>query len=236
MGSRRFNWIVYSTDAIAGTCSPPTQPRPAPGRVAGFIVPGESAARQITEPRFHSRQPLGGVQSRFGRRQQAVGATTLTRVAGVLGLVGYLVLAVGCLVMLSVEVMAAVVLPALTQTAPGYVDDVVVAAAVGSPASDIGGMQTVLSVAGIGYMAGGLGFGIALFRTRVLAQWAAALLAVGTVGTVALAVLAESFNRPFAVPTGVALIGLGIFLWHDQRRRPDSATAATSPVRTHAAR
>ena len=59
--------------------------------------------------------------------------------------------------------------------------------------------------------------GSRLFRARVLARWAAALLALGTAATVALVALPESFNRPFAVPTGVALIGLGVSLWRDQR-------------------
>jgi hypothetical protein len=31
-------------------------------------------------------------------------------------------------------------------------------------------------------------------------------------------VLPHSFERPLAVPTGVALIGLGISLWRDQRK------------------
>ena len=76
-------------------------------------------------------------------------------------------------------------------------------------------------------MLGGLIFGIALFRTGILARWAAALLAVGTVGTALLAVLPEGFDRPMAVPEGIALIGLGISLWRtqtprhaDNRRRP----------------
>ena len=81
------------------------------------------------------------------------------------------------------------------------------------------------------YLLGGLIFGIALFRARVLARWAAALLAVGTVATAALAVLPESFNRPMAVPEGIALIGLGISLWRDQRNRHTSIpeTAAGEP-------
>ena len=43
------------------------------------------------------------------------------------------------------------------------------------------------------------------------------LLAVSTVATAALAVLPESFNRPLAVPEGVALIALGVSLWRDQQ-------------------
>ena len=42
----------------------------------------------------------------------------------------------------------------------------------------------------------------------------------------ALHVLPHSFERPFAVPTGVALIGLGISLWHGQRRTTVTAVTA----------
>ena len=51
------------------------------------------------------------------------------------------------------------------------------------------------------------------------------LLAYGTTSALALAVLPESFNRPFAVPTGVALIGLGVSLWRDQRRPAETVDA-----------
>jgi hypothetical protein len=157
------------------------------------------------------------------------------RKTGLLGLAGYLIFAAGYLAMFSVEVIAAAILPSLTTTEPGYVNDVIVAAAGGAPDGDIGGMQTVLNLAGIGYMAGGLLFGIALFRARILARWAAALLAVGTVGTAALAVLPESFNRPSAVPVGVALIGLGFSLWRNDQA-PFAETMSASPTREHAVR
>lgn len=146
------------------------------------------------------------------------------RQAGPLGLIGYLLCGAGYLLMFSTEVISADVLPALVNLAPGYVNDILVAAAGGTPAGDIGAMQTVLAVTGAGYMVGGLVFGIALFRARILARWAAALLAVGTIATASLAVLPESFNRPMAVPVGVALIGLGISLG----RNPSSPAAVTA--------
>jgi hypothetical protein len=145
------------------------------------------------------------------------------RQAGPLGLVGYVVFALGYLTLLSVEVIAATVLPALLDSNPGYAMDVVSAAAGGTPDGDIGGMQVVLNVAGAGYILGGLLFGIALFRTGILPRWAAALLAVSTVSTAALAVLPEAFNRPFAVPEGIALIALGVALW----RNPGDVDART---------
>jgi hypothetical protein len=153
------------------------------------------------------------------------------RRAGVLGLIGYAVFAAGYLAMLSVEVMAATVLPNLVDTQPGFVNDVVAAAAGGKADGDIGALQTLFNLAGAGYMVGGLVFGIALFRAHVLARWAAALLAVSTVGTAALAVLPDAFNRPFAVPEGIALIGLGVSLWRNHRELPNVTAAADAPVR-----
>lgn len=150
------------------------------------------------------------------------------RKAGLLGLAGYLVFAAGYLAMFSVEVIAAVVLPSLVDTQPGFVNDVVVASGGGTPNGDIGGLQTLFNLTGAGYMVGGLMFGIALFRTGVLARWAAALLAVSTVGTALLAVLPEAFDRPMAVPEGIALIGLGISLWRTQHNAATASAATTS--------
>ena len=140
------------------------------------------------------------------------------RQVGVLGLVGYLLFGAFYLLLMPVEFVAAYVLPTVADTAPGYVGDVLAASTGGTAAGDIGPLQAVFVASGVLYMAGGLVFGIALFRAGILARWASALLAAGTVATLALAVLPDSFNRPFAVPTGVALVGLGLSLWRDQRR------------------
>jgi hypothetical protein len=144
------------------------------------------------------------------------------RQAGLLGLVGYVVFTLGYLTLFTVQVIAVAVLPTLLDSDPGYVMDVVNAAAGGTPDGDIGGMQVVLNVAGAGYILGGLLFGIALFRTAILPRWASALLAASTVGTAALAVLPDAFNRPLAVPEGIALIGLGVALWRNPRDAGDT--------------
>lgn len=150
------------------------------------------------------------------------------RQTGVLGLVGYAVFAVGYLTILAVEVIAATVLPALLDTDPGYVRDVLVAATGGAPSGDIGGIQVVLNVSGAGYILGGLIFGVALFRAGILARWASVLLAVSTTAAAALAVLPDAFNRPFAVPEGIALIGLGVSLW--RHHRDSASTEPTGAV------
>ncbi len=54
---------------------------------------------------------------------------------------------------------------------------------------------------------------------NVLARWAAALLAVGTIASIAIPVLPQLNERLFAIPTGVALVGLGYSLWREQRTR-----------------
>ena len=148
---------------------------------------------------------------------------------GVVGLAGFGLLSVGFLALFAVQCIVGYVLPTLADSNPGYVRDVLDAAVGGSPSGDIGHMQALLLASGIGYSLGGLLFGIALFRAGVLARWASALLAYGTASALALSALPESFDRPFAVPTGVALIGLGVSLWRDQRRHSETV-GAPAPV------
>lgn len=156
------------------------------------------------------------------------------REAGLLGLVGYVVFSGGYLAMFAVEVIAATVLPALVETNPGFVDDAIAAATGGTPVGDIGALQMLFNLAGIGYMLGGLLFGIAIFRARVMPRWAGALLAVSTVGTAALAVLPESFSRPMAVPEALALIWLGTALWRNPAGSPVASTHGRNAVVTGA--
>jgi hypothetical protein len=138
---------------------------------------------------------------------------------GLLGLAGYLLLSGGYFLLFGTEFVAAIVVPTAAPSAPGYISDVITAAFGGKPVGDIGPFMTVLALTAVGYAGGGLLFGITTFRAGILSKSAAALLAVGNVATLSLAVLPSSFNRPMAVPTGVALIGLGVSLWRDQRRQ-----------------
>lgn len=149
---------------------------------------------------------------------------------GILGLAGYVLLSAGYLAIFAVQCIVGYVLPTIAPTNPAYVQDVLDAALGGSPEGDIGYMNELLLASGLGFAFGGLLFGIALFRADILARWASTLLAYGTISVLALSALPESFNRPFAVPTGVALIGLGISLWRDQHQPVDAPT--TAPVAT----
>jgi hypothetical protein len=139
---------------------------------------------------------------------------------GIVGVVGYVLLSIGYLAMFAVESTVGFVLPAVAHTSPGYVQGFIDEAMGRTSDGGVGRMHYVLLAMGVGYAIGGLLFGIALFRARILARWASVLLAYGTVSVLALSALPESFSRPFAVPTGVALIGLGVSLWRDQRTLP----------------
>jgi hypothetical protein len=150
--------------------------------------------------------------------------------AGVLGLIGYLLLATGYFLVAGSAFVAAYVLPAIAQANPAYVNDVIAAATGGSPTGDIGLLQNVIKVQSIGYLAGGLVFGIALYRARVLARWAAALLAVGGLVTVALSVMPDAFYRLLAFPNGIAMIGLGYSLWVTARTANTDTTATRTSV------
>jgi hypothetical protein len=148
------------------------------------------------------------------------------RRSGVLGLLGYLLLSAGYLLILSTAFVSAYVLPSLADSDPDYVNDVLAAATNGAAKGDIGPLQTVIQVQGYAYLAGGLVFGVALFRARVLARWAAALLAVGGVVTVVLAAMPDAFYRFLAFPNGIAMIGLGYSLW--RVARTDATTPSTA--------
>lgn len=169
---------------------------------------------------------LAGITGMYLRQVQQI---------GLLGLVGYLVFAAGYLTIMSSAFVSAYVLPSIAQSDPGYVNDVLAAATNGSAAGDIGLMQAALNVSGITFLGGGLIFGIALYRARVLARWAAALLAVASVLTVSLAVLPDAFYRFLAFPNSIAMIGLGYSLWLTTRTETTpSPTGAVSPPRTSA--
>jgi hypothetical protein len=149
---------------------------------------------------------------------------------GVLGLLGYVLFAANFLVLMSIEIISLAVLPALADSAPGYVNDVLTVANGGQATGDIGFLQPLSMLQGTaGYLVGGLLFGVALLRTNVLDRWAAALLAASTVATLAIPLLPDFNQRLFAIPMGVALVGLGYSLWRVQRTvvaQPTSSLAS----------
>jgi hypothetical protein len=155
---------------------------------------------------------------------------------GLVGRAGHVLVSIGFLAMFVIQCVVGYVLPTMADTDPVHVQDVLDAAMGNSPSGDIGNYPVLFTVAGIGFSLGGLLFGIALFRARILSRSASALFAYGTVSALALAALPDSFSRPFAVPTGLALIGLGVSLWRDQRHQVDIVDIPAGRVPELAAR
>ncbi|HET7329124.1 MAG TPA: hypothetical protein VFJ14_17775 [Nocardioidaceae bacterium] len=145
---------------------------------------------------------------------------------GLLGLVGYLLLGTGYLLIMSSVFLAAYVLPSIARTDPAFVQDVIAATTGGTPTGDLGALGIALRAQDLTYLAGGLVFGIALYRAGVLARWAAVLLAVGGVVTVVLSVMPDAFYRLLAFPNGIAMIALGYSLWSTARTNLATRPAA----------
>jgi hypothetical protein len=143
---------------------------------------------------------------------------------GVLGLIGYLVLATGYLLIACMTYLAAFVLPHLATTNPGYVDDVIAEITGRTSTGDVGLLAVAIQVQNFSFLAGGLVLGIALYRARVLARWATLLLAVGGVVTILLSVLPDAFYRLLAFPNGIAMVGLGVSLWLTSRSSREPAS------------
>ena len=114
--------------------------------------------------------------------------------------------------------------PSLADSNRGYVNDVLAAATNGTVQGDIGLLQTVIKVQGFAWLAGGLVFGIALFRARVLAAGRPCP-AVGSVVTVLLAVMPDAFYRFLAFPERHRHDRPRLLAWRSART--DTATLPT---------
>jgi hypothetical protein len=207
--------------AIAGLCAAAAgaifigvQINHPPADVA-HIVTTEMTIRMTAKVLF-AALALAGLAGMFLRNRHQIGR---------LGRAGYGLVSIGFLAMLVQECIVGYYLPTIAHSNPVYVQHVLNGAMAHGNSSGIGAMQGLFLIVGIGYSIGGLLFGIALFRAGVLSRWASALFAYGTVSALALAALPESFSRPFAVPTGVALIGLGISLWRNEHQQADTVGA-----------
>jgi hypothetical protein len=176
-----------------------------------FVTTTEYAVRETMKILF-AVLALAGVTGMYLRQ---------VRQTGLLGLLGYLLFGAGLLLLMSVQVVAVGALPSLAGSAPGFVEDLFAVATGGPATGDIGLLQTITALSGVGYIGGGLLFGIALFRAGILARWAAALLAAGTAASAAFPLLPQINFRLFAIPAAVALIGLGHSLWREQRTAAD---------------
>jgi hypothetical protein len=86
----------------------------------------------------------------------------------------------------------------------------------------------------VGYVLGGLLFGIATLRAGILPRWAANLLAFATVSPLLLAsLLPHPLDRILAVPMGLALAWLGYALWSERREQASQPLPGSAKPQLH---
>jgi hypothetical protein len=152
--------------------------------------------------------------------------------AGWLGLAGFLLFSLFYALTMAFQFTEAFVSPVLATEAPKFVEGLL--GVVGGHASEInlGALPLMYSLTGfLGYVLGGLLFGIATLRAGVLPRWAGGLLAFAAVSPLLLSsLLPHPFDRILAVPMGLSLAWLGYALWTERRENvSESVPARGSP-------
>lgn len=139
--------------------------------------------------------------------------------SGWLGLAGYLLFSLFWALSLAFHFIESFIEPMLATEAPKVVEGLLGMVAGQASEINLGAVPAVYMLTGIvGYVLGGLLFGIAMFRAGILPRWASGLLALGTILPVVLSsVVPHPFDRLFAVPVGLALVWLGYALWSERR-------------------
>jgi hypothetical protein len=141
--------------------------------------------------------------------------------SGWLGLAGYLVFSLSWAVQSGFVFIEVFVLPVLASAAPQFVETLL-GVVNGQPGSmNIGALPAVYNLlVGIPYMLGGVLFGIAMFRARVLPRLPAALLAAIALLTPAAAMLPHAVQRIAAgIPMGIVMAWLGFALLTERREK-----------------
>ena len=138
---------------------------------------------------------------------------------GWLGLVGYLMSSLTWALQTAFIFAEAFILPVLAVPSPQFVESFL-GIVNGFPGEmNIGALSAIYGVAGLLYMLGGLIFGIASFRARILPRGAAGLLAVAAILTPAAALLPHAIQRYAGIPVGLAIAWMGYALFAERREK-----------------
>jgi hypothetical protein len=157
--------------------------------------------------------------------------------AGWLGLIGYLLFSLFWVLTLAFQFIEALITPVLTTEAPQFVEGFLGIPSGHATGFDLGALPTVYALTGfVGYMLGGLLFGIATFRAGVLPRWAGGLLALAVIlPLVGSSLVPHPYDRIFAVPVGLALAWLGYALFSERREQPSKVASSMSGQQLHQA-
>lgn len=143
---------------------------------------------------------------------------------GWLGLAGYLLLSLSWALQFAFVFASAFILPLLATTAPRFVDSVLRNASGTVSVVNLGAIPVLYTLVGIGYILGGILFGIATLRAGILSRWAAGLLIVASALPLAFvlhsvaALIPPNIQHLAAMPLGIAAAWLGYALLAEGRK------------------
>ena len=184
--------------------------------LVGIFHPANVPA-SVTTTRWEIVHILACAMSFFGLLGLAgLYARQATR-AGWLGLAGYVLLSLWFVVVMGFSFVEAFILPHVATASSGLVQAWM--GMFNGPAGtfNLGALPTIWTLSAPVYILGGVLFGIATFRARVLPRWAGALLAASTLLAPAAAALPNASQPKIAIPAGLALAWLGYALWSERR-------------------
>lgn len=137
---------------------------------------------------------------------------------GWLGFVGFLALAASWSLQSGFVFLEAFVFPPLAAASPDFVASALSMINGTEATVSIGVLPGVYGVSGVLYLLGGLLFGIATYRAKVLPRGAAVLLAAGALLPIALSsFVAHPYDRLFALPVGIGLAWMGLVVFLERQ-------------------
>jgi hypothetical protein len=135
------------------------------------------------------------------------------RAAGWLGLISYLLFSFWFVLVLPFNFIEVFLLPPLAATAPTFVEGFLAVVSRSTVDASLSLVESVWSLADIAFLLGGLTFGIASLRARVLSRWGAGVLTFGFAAVPVFGLLPPEVGSFVAVPIGLGLAWLGLSVW-----------------------
>jgi hypothetical protein len=171
-----------------------------------------NAAPSVTTTRWATVHVLACAMSFFAVLGMAGLYARQAIKSGWLGLVGYVMLSLWFVLIMGFSLVEAFILPHLATETPAFVQSWMEMLNGDPIKMSLGVLPTLWTLTAPLYILGGLSFGIATFRARILPRGAAVLLAVGTALAPVAGLLSLAAQPKIAIPTGLALAWLGYAL------------------------
>jgi len=151
--------------------------------------------------------------------------------SGWLGLVGFVMFSLWLVLVMGFSFVEAFILPQVGTVTPAFVEGWMGMFNGTASTVNLGVLPTLWTLSAPLYILGGLSFGIATFRARILPRAAAVLLAAGTALTPVAGLLSLEAQPKVAIPVGLALAWLGYALL-TERRTPTAQLAERAVAAT----